>query len=157
MLGWTLATIIGLVAWVAVALIARRQRMQLDVLQQELLALRDCVERSLFDLREVYPCKEDEILDQIEDDDSRMDNNLGRLNLLLDQLNGLLQGRDVDRGERRRIMPDDDVMLPFAGLLDFSGLDEWRKIEDLPPISDGEIGSIDWDLLYKRIQTDKQS
>ena len=101
-----------------------------------------------------FPYRDNEILDQMEDDDCEMGSNLGRLNLLLDQLNGLLQGKDGAATERRRAQ--EDVMLPFAGLLDFSGLEEWKKFEDLPPISDEEMAATDWDLLFKRIQSDRE-
>jgi hypothetical protein len=95
------------------------------------------------------------ILDSIENDDCEMAGNLGRLNVLLDQLNGLLHGgREAERGESKNVRFDDDWPIPLPGSQDFSCSDELEKFFNLPPISNEELVEADWESLFKRIQSD---
>ena len=151
MFGWATAVVTILGAGLVMARHLRRQRTEFE-------SLRDAVTETLIELRQLAPRQSEGALDdpvEIEGD-YHMVNNLGRLNVLLDQLNGLLHGTGevADVPERRPIFFGEEWPPPPGGAPDFDSPEEFKKFDMMGPISDEELEETDWDLLFKRIQTD---
>lgn len=151
MLGWATAVVAILGAGLVMTRHLRRQRTEFE-------SLRDAVTETLIELRQLAPRQSEDALDDpVEvDGDYHMVNNLGRLNVLLDQLNGLLHGTGevADVPERRPIFFGEEWPPLPGGAPDFDSPEEFKKFDMMGPISDEELEETDWDLLFKRIQTD---
>ncbi|MHC4712371.1 MAG: hypothetical protein ACYTAN_03740 [Planctomycetota bacterium] len=155
MFAWAvgLAAFVG--ASVAVVATLRRQSAEIEGLRDELRSVGEAFDEAARQMVGAEVSRGRSILDSIENDDFRMANNLGRLNTLLDQLNGLLHGgRDTETSARHPFAYDEEWQIPYPGPIEFESADELRKFNNLPPISTDDITSADWDGLFKRIQTD---
>lgn len=140
-------------AGIAVAAQMRRQRGEIMSLRRQVLDLTGALEREASG-HEGFEMPGD-VLENIENDDCRMAGNLGQLNHLLDQLNGLLQGgRDCGSIEAKGFSYHDHWQMPPHDPEEFESNEEITKFLQLPPISDEEITSTDWEHLFKRIQSD---
>ncbi|MCD6405398.1 MAG: hypothetical protein J7M19_06195 [Planctomycetes bacterium] len=149
MFGWATAVVAILGAGLVMTRHLRRQHTEFE-------SLRNAVDETLIELRQVAPCQRDNALDDQVEDGYHMVNNLGRLNILLDQLNGLLHGpgEAADVPERRPLFFGEEWPPPPGGPPDFDSPEEFRKFDMMGPISGEELEDTDWDLLFKRIQTD---
>lgn len=155
MLAWAVGVAALVGASVAVVANLRRQSAEIENLRDELQTVSESFEMVARQLAGAEIDRGRTILDSIESDDYRMANNIGRLNSLLDQLNGLLHGgRDVEGVERPSLCYEDHWQIPYPGPVEFESPEELRKFTNLPPISDDDITSADWEHLFKRIQTD---
>ena len=155
MFAWAVGVAALLGASVAVVANLRRQSGEIENLRDEIRTVSDSFEQVARLLAGAEADRGRTILDSIENDDYRMANNLGRLNSLLDQLNGLLHGgREVEGIEKPSLCYEDQWQIPYPGPVEFESPEELRKFNNLPPISDEDITSVDWDHLFKRIQTD---
>jgi len=153
MLVWALIVGLFAAASFAVAMQLRNQRAEIRGLNEKLHQMQDALLNATREMPAIEACQGEDILDSIENDDYRMANNLGRLNILLDQLNGLLQGgRDVDPTDRGPVYLDNELPIPLPGGMEFEGPGEFEKFSDMPPITEDEIASMDWELLFKRLQ-----
>jgi len=152
MLGWAVALAIGAVSGAAVALLVRRERTLDRWLRNEMSDLKDEVGQTCLDVRALASCRGQDMPGRVDGDDSEIADNLSRMNSLLDQLNGLLKGKKGADVEARRIIYRERKL---PGVFDFVSPEELQKFEALPPISDEEILSIDWDYLFKRISSDQ--
>lgn len=156
MMAWSLAFAGFLCVFAMVALQLRRQRSETGRLVAGVEAMQSVLEQAVHQFAETAPYRGEDILDSIEDDDCEMANNLGRLNLLLDQLNGLLHGGKAAGGyERRMSSGDEEWSIPYPGPVEFESPKELRKFNQLPPISDDDITTTDWDVLFRRLQSDE--
>lgn len=141
----------GMVAGAAVTLLVRRERILHAWLRDEVTSLRDEVDQARLEIRSLNGTPST-MLDEVEGDDVEIAGNLDRMNLLLDQLNGLLKGRGGSHEKRKMVFQEEPVTYDMP--LDFTTPEEFRKFESLPPLSSEEIESIDWDYLFNRIRSD---
>lgn len=140
-------------AGIAVAAQIRRQRGEITNLRRQVRDLTGAIECEASHYEDFE--RPGDVLETIEDDDCKMAGNIGQLNLLLDQLNGLLQGgRDYGSCEARGFPHHDHWQTPPYDPEQFEDREEIAKFLQLPPISDEEIISADWEHLFKRIQSD---
>jgi len=152
---WVFAIAAFLSASAAVAFEMSRQRRETARLRLQISAMQNSLEQAIHQFADVAPYRGEDILESIESDDTEMANNLGRLNLLLDQLNGLLHGgRDCTGFEQRMSSSGEEWSIPYPGPLEFESPDELRKFNHLPPISHEDITETDWERLFRRIQSD---
>lgn len=155
MIAWILASAGFLCVSVMVALQLRRQHREIGRLEARVAAMQSLLEQAIHQFADAAPYRGEDVLETIEGDDCAMANNLGRLNLLLDQLNGLLHGgRDAGGYKRRMSFGDEEWSIPYPGPVEFESPDELRKFNQLPPINDNDITATDWDTLFRRIQSD---
>ena len=155
MLGWAAILAGGLVAGAAIGILVRRERVLFDWLKEELAGLRENVDLARVEVRSLGPLASQDLLDCVEGDDVEIGGNLDRMNLLLDRLNGLLRGGTASHhGGPGPVFHEED--LPLAAGLDFTSSEELMKFGNLPPLSEEEIESIDWEYLFNRIRTDHQ-
>ncbi len=155
MLVWlsAVAAIVG--ASVAVAIQIGRQGREIGRLRDRLFTMQESFDLAIHQFAGLEASRGPDILDSMEDDDSEMASNIGRLNLLLDQLNGLLHGSRGQQGyERHMCSGEEQWSIPYPGPVEFENHEELRKFIYLPPISDDEITEADWDGLFRRIQKD---
>ena len=126
--------------------------------------VRDCLRREIASIREeleptcepedIPTGEEQKVLDSVENEDLEIAANLDRMNLLLDRLNGLLRGRaEPERLKRHIIFREESI--PMGWMLDFTSPDELQKFGNLPPITDEEMQSIDWECLFEKLRADE--
>ena len=152
MLMWALLMAAGMVAGAAVTLLVRRELVLHAWLRDEVTGLRDEVEQARLELHSVSGLQNVDVLDRVEGDDVEIATNLNRMNILLDQLNGLLKGRGEAREHHAPVFREEQM--PYEMPLDFTSPEELQKFEGLPPLSEEEILSTDWECLFKQIRSD---
>lgn len=152
MLMWALVMAAGMVAGAAVTLLVRREIVLHAWLREEVTGLRDEVEQARLELHTVSGLQQVDMLDRVEGDDVEIATNLDRMNLLLDQLNGLIKGRGESHERHAPVFREEQI--PYDMPLDFTSPEELQKFEGLPPLSEEEIRATDWECLFKRIRSD---
>ncbi len=152
MLGLVLGLAIGMAIGVVASLFVRREWLIGGWLRGEVKGLREDIEQARLEVRTMNALQSSDMLDGVENEDVEIASNLDRMNLLLDQLNGLLKGRG-EPAERRKVFFREEEP-PLDVPLDFASPDELRKFENMPPLSREEIESTDWEYLFNRIRTD---
>jgi hypothetical protein len=152
MLEWTLIMAIGMVAGIAVTLLVRRELVLYAWLREEVTGLREEVDQARLEMRSISGFQSPDILDKVEGDDVEISSNLDRMNLLLDQLNGLIKGRGDSHARRDIVFREEQPATEVP--MDFVSPEELQKFDHLPPLSEEEISSIDWEYLFNRIQSD---
>jgi len=152
MLVWALVLAVGMVAGAAITLLVRRELVLHAWLRDEVASLRDEVEQARLELRSMSGFQSIDMLDRVEGDDVEIATNLDRMNLLLDQLNGLIKGRGDGREKQAPVFHEEQMSLDTP--LDFTTPEELQKFESLPPLSEEEIKAIDWEYLFNRIRSD---
>lgn len=147
MVAWALAIAGCAAGGIAAVMLVRRELVFQSWLRTELGDLRDEVDRTCFEIRGESTFSAAKALDECEGDEEEIASNLDRMNVLLDQLNGLIRGRGND--SHRRSFPGEGEPLDMA--LDFTSPEELERFGALPPISEEEVRSIDWDYLLNRL------
>jgi hypothetical protein len=154
MVGWAIAIAMGFSAGALVGILVRREKILYRWLRDEVTSLRDEVEEACVDMKALATPPAGQMLDQVEGDDFEIASNLDRMNVLLDQLNGLLKGKTTDRFDFQQALREDGAQRALSEQCDFVSPEELRKFSALPPISEEELLSMDWEYLFRRISSE---